>query len=335
MKNKNAFTRYRLIDQRLTNKTAPPPSLDELVEYVSDKLDMNISVSSIQKDIYAMRYDHQLGFNAPIEFDRYKRGYVYTEPDYSISRIPISAEDLSGLEFAITILEQFKDIPAIKVFEDAITKLASSVKQNIEHEAGNSNVFILDRPNSYKGIEFMPLIVEAIRERREIVLRYKPFGKEEKKHTVHPFFIREYKGRLYLIARDIHPTKESKTLTFSFDRMVDVIKMNNTFGEESVNNKAYFNSTIGISNTDEKPQQIILQFAPRLANYLISQPLHHSQQIIKKDQTQFTISVEVVINYELTERIKGYGAEVKVLKPESLANEIKRSAQEVLNLYKS
>lgn len=334
MKNKNAYARYRLIDHRITNKSLNAPSLDDIVEYVSEKLDMSISISSIQKDIYAMRYDSNLGFDAPIEFDRYARGYIYTDPDYSISKLPVSADDLKGLEFAITILEQFKDIPAIKVFEDAITKIASSVKQNIENESPGKEVFILDRPNSYKGIEFMPLIVEAIRERREIVLKYKPFGKDEKKHTIHPFFIREYKARLYLIAKDIHPTKDPKTLTFSFDRMVDVIKMNETFDEGSINNKAYFDATIGISKTDEMPQLIVLQFAPHQSNYLLSQPLHHSQKVLTQNDKEFTISVEVVVNYELSERLKGYGSQVKVIKPKSLAKEIVADASALLKLYK-
>lgn len=334
MKNKNAYARYRLIDNRLTNKSLKSPSLEDLVEYVSEKLDMNISVSSIQKDIYAMRYDDNLGFKAPIEFDRYARGYVYTEPDYSISKMPVSADDLKGLEFAITILEQFKDIPAIKVFEDAITKIASSVKQNIANEQTGQDVFILDRPNSYKGIEFMPLIVEAIRERKEVVLKYRPFGKEQKKHKIHPFFIREYKARLYLIAKDIHPTKEAKTLTFSFDRMVDVIKMNNSFDEESINNRAYFDATIGISKTDDKPKEIVLKFDPHQSNYLLSQPLHHSQKVLTDNKEEFTISVEVVINYELSERLKGYGSQVKVIKPESLAKELHADALAVAGLYK-
>jgi len=334
MKNKNAYARYRIIDQRLTNKSLKAPTLDDLVEYVSEKLDMTISVSSIQKDIYAMRYDSNLGFDAPIAFDRYARGYIYTEDGYSITQMPVSADDLKGLEIAISILEQFKDIPAIKVFEDAITKIAASVKQNIENDGAGKDVFILDRPNSYKGIEFMHLLVEAIRERREVVLRYQPFGKDERKHTIHPYFIREYKARLYLIAKDIHPTKAAKTLTFSFDRMKDVIKMNKTFDEGSVNNKAYFDATIGISNTDAKPEEIILQFAPHQGNYLISQPLHHSQQIVVQNDKEFTISMLVVINYELTERIKGYGSQVKVLQPKRLAQELKEDAKALLKLYK-
>ena len=66
MRNKNALTRYRLIDSRMTIRQKPAPSLAEIVDYVSEKMGTSISVASIQKDIYAMRYDESLGFNAPI-----------------------------------------------------------------------------------------------------------------------------------------------------------------------------------------------------------------------------------------------------------------------------
>ncbi len=114
----------------MTIRQKPAPTLQELVDYVSEKLGTPVSVSSIQKDIYAMRYDASLGFNAPIEYSQEKRGYIYTDPDYSINKIPLSEEDLQGLEMAIGILEQFKGIPAIGLFEDSITKLATAVKHS-------------------------------------------------------------------------------------------------------------------------------------------------------------------------------------------------------------
>ncbi|QLH45227.1 MAG: hypothetical protein HWD58_06225 [Bacteroidota bacterium] len=117
------------------------------------------------KDIYAMRYDASLGFNAPIEYSQEKRGYIYTDPDYSINKIPLSEEDLQGLEMAIGILEQFKGIPAIGLFEDSITKLAAAVKHSRSTET-NSSVLILDRPKRYQGIQFMEDLVDAIRQKR-------------------------------------------------------------------------------------------------------------------------------------------------------------------------
>ena len=333
MKNKNASARYRLIDIRINMKQKNVPSLQDLVDFVSEKIGEKVSVSSIQKDIYAMRYDESLGFLAPIEYDNYKKGYVYTEDNYSINKIPVSEEDLQGLEIAIGILEQFKEIPAIKMFEDAINKIASSVKMSREQAPKNS-ILILDRPKRYQGIEYMSDIVDAIRQKHVIKFLYQPFTKNEaKKHTVHPYFIKEYNNRMYLIGKDIHPTKESKFLTFSFDRMHDVIKMNQIFQEEMIDKEKYFTSAIGISLPNTKPEKIVLQFNPAQANYLKSQPIHHSQKIIKDTKNHFTISVELVLNYELMFLLLGFGDQLKVMKPLTLAATLKSTAKNVFEQY--
>lgn len=333
MKNKQALTRYRLIDNRMTMRQKTAPKLEEIVDYVSEKLGSPVSVSCIQKDIYAMRYDEALGFNAPIEWDRQKRGYVYTDPTYSINNIPVSEEDLQGLEMAIGLLEQFKNIPAIKIFEDSIAKLATTVKQNRQNVSQNS-ILILDRPKRYIGIEFMSDIVEAIQQKKEMRITYQPFTKNEpKKHTVHPYFIKEYNGRMYLIGKDIHPTKESKFLTFAFDRMSDVITMNQSFQEENVDKENYFKSAIGITLSDAKPELIVLSLDPMQANYLKSQPIHHSQQILHESKQEFRIQLELVVNYELIALLLSMGEKVEVIKPISLAQTIKQTATNVANKY--
>lgn len=85
MKNKNAQARYNLINHRLRNNMRPCPSLQELVDYVNDRLAAEVSVSTIQKDIYAMRHDENLGYFAPIMYDPYQNGYFYTDKEFTIS----------------------------------------------------------------------------------------------------------------------------------------------------------------------------------------------------------------------------------------------------------
>lgn len=319
----------------MTMRQKPAPSLEELVEFVSEKLGSPVSVSCIQKDIYAMRYDESLGYRAPIEFDRYKRGYVYTDPDFSINNIPVSEEDLQGLEMAIGLLEQFKNIPAIRVFEDAISKLAVAVKQNRQQQ-NEGSILILDRPKRYMGIEFMADIVDAIRQKNVMRITYKPFTKAEaKKHTVHPYFIKEYQGRMYLIAKDIHPVKESKFLTFAFDRIADVVTMSQTFPEEQVDRENYFRSAIGISLPDAKPERIVLRIDPQQANYLRLQPIHSSQQVLKDTPREFRIQLELVVNYELISLLLGMGDRLTVLEPASLAEKLKETAHSMWKNYSS
>lgn len=332
MKHKNAVARYRYIDMRISMKQKPAPSLDEIVAFVSDKLGESVSTSSIQKDIYAMRYDERLGYFAPIQFDVYKKGYVYTEIGYSIQKINVSDEDLQGLELAVGILQQFQNIPAIKQFEDAIHKLAGAVKFSREQQ--HDKIVLLDRPIRYQGIEFMQDIVDAIRQKRVMKFMYLPFTKKEAtKHTVHPYFIKEYNSRMYLIAKDIHPTKASKFLTFGFDRMQQLVVMHQTFQEELIDKESYFRSAIGISLPQTKPENIVLQFDISQLKYITSQPLHHSQKIIKEQSKLFTLQIHVVINYELMSLLLSFGDKLKVIKPASLVETMKSITKNLYQLY--
>ncbi len=317
----------------IRHKTAP--SLQDIVDYVSDKMGTTVSVSMIQKDIYAMRYDESLGFNAPIEYSQTKKGYIYTDPEYSINHIPVSEEDLQGLEIAIGILEQFKEIPAIKLFDDAIQKIASSVKLSREKSSQQHSILLLDRPKRYQGIEFMSDIVEAIHHKNVLRVNYLPFTRlEAKKHTIHPYFIKEYHGRMYLIGKDIHPSKEAKFLTFAFDRMQEVICMNQTFEEEELDKENYFQSTIGISLPGTKPEHIVLEFDPLQANYLKSQPLHHSQKIKEETNQKLVLTVDLVINYELIALLLSFGDKLKVLQPKSLVKQIAEIVHQASLRYK-
>ncbi len=326
--NKDAYSRYKLLDQRIRNTRKTAPTLEDLVEFVSDKLGKTVSVSSIQKDIKAMRYDENLGFLAPIAYDLRKKAYCYTDPGYSIEQMNLSEEDLQGLETAIGILQQFKSLPAIKFFEESISRMAASVKKNREATASKENYFLLDRPLRYIGAQHMSSIVDAIRDKRVLRIEYQSFNKPTaKNHTVHPYFIKEYSGRLYLIANDVAPGKAAKFLTFSLDRMVAVKDTYDSFEEQYVDKTEYFNNTLGISYVDGTPEKVVLQYAPSQAGYLTTQPIHHSQKTLKNTDKEFTIELTLVINPELKMRILSSGSQVKVLQPASLQAFIKEEAR--------
>ena len=136
--NRDAYTRYRWIDARLRKK--PYPQLEELIAYVSEHLDKPVSKRTVQLDLQEMRYNLSLNFNAPIFYDRTERTYCYSDPNYSIDNLPVTADELHGLDFAISILNQFKHLPAIKEFEEAIMKIASTVQINKEARGESDHI---------------------------------------------------------------------------------------------------------------------------------------------------------------------------------------------------
>ena len=109
--NKNALIRYKTIDRCLRNRYRRW-TIDDLVDACSDALyDMEditkgISMRTVQADIQMMRSD-KLGFNAPIEvYDN--KYYRYSDPDYSITKSPISNDDYLLMSKAVKMIKRYK-----------------------------------------------------------------------------------------------------------------------------------------------------------------------------------------------------------------------------------
>lgn len=112
--NKNALIRYKTINNCLRNRYRRW-TLDDLVDACSDALyemegiTKGVCSRTVQMDIQIMRSD-KLGYNAPIEVYE-KIYYRYTDPNYSITKMPLTMEDCKLISKAINLLaEKEKDI---------------------------------------------------------------------------------------------------------------------------------------------------------------------------------------------------------------------------------
>ena len=328
--NREAYARYRLIDARLRKK--PFPRLEELIEYVSENLDKTVSRRTLQLDLQEMRYNQSLNFNAPITFNRVERTYRYSNPDYNISKLPVTADELHGLDFAISILNQFRHLPAIKEFEEAIMKISSTVQLNKEAR-GESDHIQLDKPFIIKGIEFVEPVLKAISERRVLKIAYQKYGSEEiSQNLLEPYLIKESKNFWYVIGNSIS-RKEHKVLTFALERIRDMQITGQYFSDEKIDRKNFYKNVLGVTIGEGQPEQVVLSFEPFQGNYIKTMPLHHSQKILKDTKHELRISLQLVINTELKMQLLSYGDKVKVIKPRNLAVEMKATAAKVLKQY--
>lgn len=328
--NKDAYARYQWIDVRLRRK--PHPHLEELIDFVSEKIDRDVSKRTLQLDLQEMRFSSALNFHAPIVYDKREKIYRYSDPNYSISNLPVTADELHGLDFAISILDQFKHLPAIKEFEEAIQKIASTVKVNKEVR-GEADYIQLEKNFRIKGIEFVEPIVRAIREKRVLQFTYQKFGSENvSQNLLEPYLIREAKNFWYVIGNGISK-KEHKILTFALDRIQDLKITAQTFDDEKIDKKNFYKNVLGVTIQKGKPEKVVLRFSPLQGKYVKTLPIHHSQKILKDTKKEFRISLELVINQELKMQLLSYGADVKVISPKHFAEEMKKNVKAMLDVY--
>lgn len=330
--NKDALTRYRLIDERLRNTMLPRPSVNQLLSYVSEKMDRSISRRTLLLDIQNMRESPDLNYMAPIAYDRTRGGYYYEEEGYSINRVPVTEYELQGLEIAVSILKQFQKLPVIRQFEDAVMKIADSVRVN-RQKLEDEGLIHLDTPPDYKGLEWIPEIAEAIRTRNIIRIRYQSFErKEPREYRLEPYHLREYNNRFYLFARSLKDN-ESGLRTFGLDRIEDIWPSYDYFDARNFDETSYFRNAIGITVPEGKPEKIVLSFTPHQGQYVKAQPLHWSQKTLVDDDQELRVELDLLINYELMMLLLSYGSGLKILQPESLVARFTQEAEAMLARY--
>jgi len=335
--NKYALLRYRIIDRCINNRSRPYPTKEELRSACEKALygseGENISISTIEKDIWAMRNESELGYYAPIAYHRDNRGYYYEEEDYTINEVSLNDEDLEAIRFAANTLIQFRDLPIFKQFDQAIGKIADrlSVAPNLDTSGVDSFMQFESTPSLGGSMHLAP-ILEAIKNRHPINLKYKKFSESiSSSYSLHPYLLKEYRNRWYLLAWDLD---RNSIRTFGCDRIENVeISANEKYSEIRFNSEEYFKHTIGITVIDDSPpSEVVFTCSPLLANYLKTQPLHNSQKLNSKGE-KFEVSVKVLITFELLQWLQGFSSEIEVLQPKTLVDKLAEILKSAADKY--
>jgi predicted DNA-binding transcriptional regulator YafY len=199
--NKFAVIRYRVIDRMLTNKYIKFPSLEALSEECGRVLYTDITPRTVREDIRAMKDDEGLGYFAPIKYSKSENGYYYSDNKYSINKIPLSPADMGAVDYAAKLLGQFAGSINFKNYAGAVDRLIDSLSINKKTGDPQGFPFILfDKAPYFKGGELLEQMVDIVKDRKVIRLGYLRFEeKETQYYTLHPYCIKEYKNRWYII----------------------------------------------------------------------------------------------------------------------------------------
>lgn len=333
--NRNALIRYKTIDLYLQNRYRKW-TLEELIDACSEALyeyegiDKGVSKRTVQMDIQMMRSD-KLGYNAPIVVvDR--KYYTYEDPDYSITNIPLTDQDLGKLAEVVEILKQFK---GFKHFQDL-----SGIVQRLEDKVYSSQtnqrpIINLEKNEHLKGLEHIDTIYSAIQQKLVLTIGYKSFkATEMTTFTFHPFLLKEYRNRWFVLGKK--KVKQAYQL-LALDRIEHISLTDRLLMDfDEVEVSQFFQEVVGVTvNEGDEVQEVILFIDASNAPYVLTKPIHHSQQLLEQTERGITISLRVKLNFELEREILGFGDHMKVIKPQNLKKRINRKLIQALDLYRT
>ena len=207
------------------------------------------------------------------------------------------------------------------------TATVNSVIQGTDFPA--DRVEIEDVPSAR---EFLPLVVEAIRDSKKLDFTYAGFSRSRAEAQIifQPYFLKRYKQRWYMIGLK---EKGNTIRTYALDRIKDMTILGDSFEMPgTVTLKEMFSNIVGVTTSQAQVKTVRLKTTTIQAKYFRALPLHPSQdEEIGDNYSIFTYKLK--LNYELVHEILSLGDAVKVLSPPELKAMVVTQLKDTLQLY--
>lgn len=300
------ISRYMLILKKLKQK--PYATVAEIQSYIDyrlefiqerdGKLGMGSSKRTLQRDF---REIEKL-FSINIEYSKIHKGYFVSE-------------NIAADQNFERLMEEFEILNALRL-------------------ANDMRPYVYFEKRKPLGTENLYGLLHAIKNHVIITFTYEKFWEDTiTGRSVEPYALKEFNRRWYLMAKE---TKTDYLKSFALDRLTNLQISNKKFTAETrFNIEQQYRYSFGIisSPSDEQPQDIILRFHPEQGKYIKTMPLHHTQQILVDNDDELQIKLKLCITFDFIMELLSHGEYVKVIRPQSLVNEVKAAHEKAFRMY--
>ena len=349
--NKNAMTRYKILDELLSSRYHNY-SLDDLTEEVSNRLcEMNSKSNgvvrrTIEKDIYYLEKEGPFlveierytapGYNREKQKSFSKQCLRYANPGFSIFKKDMSDDEEYLLKEALSMLGQFEGLPNLEALEGL--RIGLGVKRN------DRKIISLAK-NPIENSNILGELFTAISQKQVIKFHYHKFQDSNKNLSVnlHPYLLKEYNRRWYLFAA---AESDEKFLCFALDRIDSIVPLpSHHYLEYEGDINERFEDIIGVTLNDGPVLKIVFWVSDKSKDYVETKPLHESQKHIntdieerlKSDHPILTsgrfFQIECIENYELIRELSSFGKELIVLQPSEIRETVAKRVAEMNEMY--
>lgn len=339
--NKNAMTRYKILDELLSSRYHNY-SLDDLTEEVTKQLqelypDTNGVVRrTIEKDIFYLEYEGPFhveieryfapGYNKEKQKNYMKQCLRYTQPSFSIFKKDMTDDEEYLLSEALSLLGQFDGLPNLDALEGL--RMGLGLKRN-------ERKIISFTKNPLEGSNILGELFTAISQKQVIELHYYKFSEPQidLSVNVHPYLLKEYNRRWFLFAA---AEVGEKLLCFSLDRINNMIGLpSHKYVDYNGDINEVFEDIVGVTLYDNATlYKIYFWVSDYSKDYVATKPIHESQRNIKGDkEEEFRIKYPILqggrffridckYNYELERELTSFGKDLLVLEPSEVQDRI-------------
>ena len=288
--------------------------------------ELEVSSKSIHRDLEFMRDRLQL----PLEFDRRRLGYRYTQEVNAFPTVQITEGELFALIVAEKALQQYRGTSFEKPLLSAIHKMEQSLPDTISLSLSEVEQTISFRTRAEPIIDLAIFdgLANATAARSQIELTYrKPGQSQTEQRLVDPYHLANINGEWFLFAYD-HLRKDIRTFVPAR------IKALRATGRSFIRPRKFslerrLRGSFGV-HSGEGRFEVTLRFTAKVADYVREKKWHESQQL--RELVGGGLELRLVLSglAEVERWVLGWGGDATVVGPVELKRAVRAAAEKIL-----
>lgn len=330
---KNANIRYAVLDRCFRN-WRKRYYIDDLVEACNKELynydGSSVTERQVRADIQFMQREAGGAVPLDIKRDGHRVYYRYSDPNFSIKNLPMSQQEVEMLTDTINMLSRFKGLPNHEWLNATLAQMKSTF--NIDN--AQLSYVSFSQNEDLRGLNYFTPLYEAIASHHVVSLKYHKFDCEPWERVVHPYQLRQYNNRWFLVGMEPALQDKLPLVVIPLDRIDDY----KILGAEKF--KPYdgdvdecFKDIVGVSLRFNEPcQHIVFKAYSVIAPYIETKPIHHSQKIVERHNEYTIFSLDLIPNYEFETLMMTYADNCEVLEPQSLREKLSTRAENIAKI---
>jgi len=281
---------------------------------------VKVTTRTIRRDLQALQ---EAGFAIfdDGEENETKRWRLDAQPFRAVQE-GLSVADVAALYLSRSVVDSLSGWPLADELAAAFVKLEhalnprmreflSTLPQVLSAKAG-------PKARPQRVVDVTRRLFDAARERRVIDMRYfSAKSNRAKAYAVQPYRLALAHGGVYLIA---FVPQYDAFRTFAVERIEKLSVSEDTFRKTRELPANLFGASLGVFWAE--PERIELEFDARIAPYVRGRVWHDSQRTEERPDGRLAMTLDVSNDWALRSWVLGFGASVRVVRPQALANAI-------------
>ena len=293
--------------------------------------ELEVSTKSIHRDLEFMRDRLDL----PIEFDRVRNGYRYTEEVTAFPTFQITEGELLALLVAEKSLQQYRGTAFERPLLSAFRKLAASLPDTISIHIPDWEQTISFRTSAEPilDLDVFDRLAKATAGRRQLELSYrKPGRKETEARVVDPYHLANINGEWFLFAY-CHLRKDLRT--FVPARIAALRETGRRFERPPrFSLERRLRDSFGVI-TGRGEHRVVIRFQEVVADYIREKKWHSSQVLVEMADGGVELRLRLSTLTEVHRWILTWGGHAIPIQPPELIEMVRLAGERLLQNVRS